>query len=291
MLAPFELLEPATSGEAAAMLASLGDDAGVYAGGTELLLVMKEGLARYRYLINLKTAAGLADIRLSADGRWLEIGALVTHRQLARSDLVRDHAPLLAEAAATVANARVRAVGTLGGNLCFAEPHSDPATVLMAWGAEIELESADNRRSLPLDHFLTGLLETARRPDEVLTWVRLPVAAGRTASAYAKFAVHERPTATAAAVLTFDGHKIATARLAVGSLGPRPGRVAEAEAQLRGATPGEAAFRAAGEAASSAVEPDDDLYGAADYKRHLAGVLSQRALRAAAARAEEATQS
>jgi carbon-monoxide dehydrogenase medium subunit len=287
LLAPFDILEPASAAEASALLAEHGDEAAIYAGGTELLLVMKEGLARFRYLVNLKTVPGLDHIRLSHDAQHLEIGALATHRQIARSELAQRHVPLLAEAAGLLANARVRAVGTLGGNLCFAEPHSDPATVLLAWEAEVELEAARGRRRLPIVEFVTGMFETARQPDEVLTQVRLPVAAGRGASAYAKFATHERPTATAAAVLSFNGGRIAAARLAVGSLGPRPIRVPEGETMLRGAPPGEAVFRAAAAAAARAVEPEDDLYGTADYKRHLAGVLSLRALRQAAVRASQ----
>ena len=285
MLNAFEILEPATAGEAAAMLARHGDEAALYAGGTELLIVMKEGLARFPYLVNLKTAAGLADIALSASGDWLEIGALSTHRSLERSPLVRRHAPLLAEVEAHIANPRVRAAGTLGGNLCFAEPHSDPATLLLAWGAQVELLSEAGRRNLPLADFVLGMFETARRPDEVLTRVRLPLGSAPIGGAYEKFSLHERPTATVAALLRLVAGVIQEASLAVCSVGPVPQRMAQAEALLRGAAPGEEVFRAAADLAARAADAMDDLYGSAEYKRHLVGVMAARALARAAARA------
>lgn len=285
MLDVFDILEPSTVAEAVGLLAEHGDDASLYAGGTELLLVMKEGLARFPYLVNLKTVPELGTIALSDDSSRLEIGALATHRQLERVALVRQHAPVLSEMESMVANVRVRAVGTLGGNLCFAEPHSDPATLLLAWGAEIELASTEGRRTLPIDQFMLGMFETARQPGEVMTRVLLPLLPDGTAGAYVKFATHERPTATVAALVRVQDGVVAAAHLAVGSVGPTPVRVTEAEDLMRGEAPSEALLQAAAEYARRAVEPTDDLYGAEDYKRHLAGVLTGRALRQALAKA------
>jgi carbon-monoxide dehydrogenase medium subunit len=287
MLGDFELLEPATVAEASAGLAQYGDEASLYAGGTELLLLMKSGLRHYPVLINVKTIPGLEAIAFRGDLDALEIGALATHRQVQRSPLVAQHAPLLAEVEAHVANVRVRAAGTLGGNLCFAEPHSDPATLLVAWDASLVLQDQAGQREIAARDFFTGILETARRPEEVLTAVRLPRLPAGTGAAYARMALHERPTATIAALVRLEHGAIAEARLAIGSVGPAPMRATAAEAGLRGARPGEQAFAEAARLAGQAADVFDDFYGAADYKRHLVTVLAARALRQAAQRAGE----
>ena len=133
------------------MLAHYGDEAGIYAGGTELLLAMKHQALNYRHLIDVKVVPGLDSIDLRNGS--LEIGATSTHRSIERSALVRQKQPVLAELESHVANVRVRATGTLGGNLCFAEPHSDPATLLLVLGGTVRLESAAGIREMPVDEF------------------------------------------------------------------------------------------------------------------------------------------
>jgi carbon-monoxide dehydrogenase medium subunit len=147
MLQPFALDEPASVSEASALLAHYGETARLYAGGTALLLAMKEGLLHYDRLVNMKQIPGLATITL-ADGT-LYLGALATHRMLERSPLVRTHFPALARLEANVANVRVREVGTLGGNLCFAEPHADPGTLLLVYNANVEFEQQGGKSTLP----------------------------------------------------------------------------------------------------------------------------------------------
>jgi aerobic carbon-monoxide dehydrogenase medium subunit len=284
MLAPFDIHEPASVAEAAAMLAHYGYDAAVYAGGTELLLVMKEGLAHYPHLVNIKKIGGLNEVALSADKQALVVGALASHHRLEQDPLVRRHLPLLAEVEGQIANLRVRAAGTLGGNLCFAEPHSDPATLLLALAATVELQNAKERRELPLDQFLTGFFATARQQDELLTQVTIPLLPAAAAAAYERFALHERPAAAVAAFLEMASGVIKGARLALGCLGPAPLLVSEAADLLQGERPSPALFAAAAEAVYRAADPVDDIYGTAVYKRHLARVLATRALRQAAAR-------
>jgi carbon-monoxide dehydrogenase medium subunit len=282
MLRPFEIHEPATVQEGSRLLAHYGEDSSVYAGGTELIPVMKEGLAHFRHLVNIKTIPGLDGIRHER-GR-VQIGALATHRQIERSPVVLAQAPVLAQVAARVANLRVRNVGTLGGNLCFAEPHSDPAAVLLACGATLVLAHAGERR-LPADAFFTGILQTARMPDEILVGVEVPAFGPGTGAAYERFATHERPTAGVAAVLMMDEGVIASARIVIGSVGPVPARAPEAEAMLAGQRPDPRLFRAAAETAGRRAEILEDLYGSADYKRHIVMMLAARALHAAAAQA------
>lgn len=285
MLRPFEILQPQSLEEATGWLAEWGPDVAVYAGGTELLILMKEGLVHYPKLVDVKRIPGLSGIEVE-HGK-LRIGALATHRQLERSPIVLEHAPLLVEVERLVANVRVRNVGTLGGNLCFGEPHSDPATLLTAWGGELTLESADGSRKVSAPEFFLGLFETARREDEILTEIEIPILADDTGGGYRKAGFHERPTATVAAILSLENGAIREARLAAGSVGPRPVRVAAAENLMRGEGPTEDLFAEAGELVAQAVEPVDDIYGSAKYKRHLITVLAREALRQAAARARE----
>lgn len=286
MLSEFEIHEPRTLDEASHLLSQYGWDATIYAGGTELLIIMREGLAHYRHLIDIKTIPGLATIEMAADGRSLRIGAAATHQTIEWSRLVGRHVPILAEVETMVANTRVRVAGTIGGNLCFAEPHSDIATLLTAWrGASVTLASASGSRDLPITEFFVDLFTTARTEDEVMTAVRVPILSVGVGGGYQKFVTLERPTATVAAFLTVSGRRIVSADIAVGSVGPIPFRPVEVESLLQGEEPREELFKEAAAVAARAVDPVSDLYGAADYKRHLVEVLTLRALKQARARA------
>lgn len=285
MLGEFQIHQPETVEAASSLLAEYGSEAAAYAGGTELLLIMKEGLVQYRHLVDLKTIPGLRDLALQ--GEALVIGPLATHRQLERSAVLRRHLPVLAELEAGIANTRVRAAGTLGGNLCFAEPHSDPATFLTAWGASLVLTSAAGQREVPVEDFFLDVLSTAREPAEILTAVQLPLRPPPVHSSYQRFRLHERPTATVAAVLELADGVITGARLAIGGVSPVPRRAAEAEAVLLDQRPGGDVFASAADEAGRAADPVDDIYGSSEYKRHLVGVLTRRALNAAAVQAAE----
>ena len=290
MLRPFALHRPASAEEACGLLSRLGEDAVPYAGGTELLLLMKEGLLRPRHLVDVKRIPGLDAI--VDGGADLMIGAVVTHRGVERSAAVRARCPVLASVARHVANIRVRNVGTVGGNLAFADPHSDLATLFLALDARVQLASPRGRRELSLDDFVRGPWETARAADELLTSVTLTPWPERTAAAYVKFGVHERPTLGVAVALRLEpaangAASVAEARLAIGCVDPRPARVPAAEARLRGCPVAdlEDSVAEVGARAAASVDPADDLYGSADYKREMVAVFTRRALRAAAARA------
>jgi len=287
MLRPFTLHRPRTAAEACELLARLGDDAAPYAGGTELLLLMKEGLVRPRHLVDVKRLPGLDAI--GDDGSRLVIGATVTHRAVERSALVKTRCPVMAAVARHVANVRVRNVGTVGGNLAFADPHSDLATLFLTLDAGVELISPRGRRELPLADFVRGPWETVREPDELLVSVKLTPWPGRAAAAYVKFGVYERPTLGIALALLLEdgGARVADARIAIGCVNPRPARVPDAEARLRGCAVAdlEDVSGAVAELAAASADPADDLHGSADYKREMVAVFTRRALRAAAARA------
>ncbi|HEU4369119.1 MAG TPA: FAD binding domain-containing protein [Methylomirabilota bacterium] len=289
MLPPFEIHQPATAAEAAALRVRFGETAALYAGGSELLLALKEGLGAFEHLIDVKTIAGLDALGLTPGGT-LAIGAAVTHGTLERSAIVRQRFPLLAEMEHQVANPRVRSVGTLGGNLCFAEPHSDPPAALLVHGAAVVLEGAGGPRRLPLADFIVGPYESALGTDEILTVVEVAPPPSGAATAYLKFGMHERPTVGVAALLVPDARgRVTEARVAVGCVPPVATRLAALETALAGVSLAtlEAGWPPA-EQAGDALDAVSDLHGAADYKRAMAGVFVKRALVLAARRAKAA---
>jgi carbon-monoxide dehydrogenase medium subunit len=286
MLKPFAIHTPTTLSELFALRKEYGPESAFYAGGTELLLVMQSGFAHYPHLIDVKRIPQIAKITLDQEAERLRIGAGATHRQIETSSQVREHAPLLAEVEKTVANIRVRVMGTLGGNLCFAEPHSDPATLFMAWeGARFELISPEGGRQVAPEEFFLDLFTTARQEDEIMSAIHLPVLPVGIGRAYHKFVTLERPTVNVATFLNFTEGKIENARLAVGCVGPVPVRARAAEQLLIGAPPDEEQFMAAAEAAAQATDPVDDMHGSRGYKRQIVRVITRRALGQAAARA------
>jgi aerobic carbon-monoxide dehydrogenase medium subunit len=283
-LPPFELHRPRMLHAACERLAELGEDAEVYAGGTELLLLMRAGFARPRHLVDVKRVAELEGIRRAGDE--LVIGAAIPHAGVERDPQVRDLLPALAEAEHEVGNVRVRATGTLVGNLCFADPHGDPAAILLAHGARVVVRSVRGARALTLDDFLLGALETARVHDEIVTAVHVPLLPEHGA-AYARIALTERPIVTTAAVVRAGRHALEDARIVVGATGPRPVRLADAEAAANALALDvpDAELSAVGRLASREAPARPDQHGPEDYKRHLVNVLVTRALRRARQRA------
>jgi aerobic carbon-monoxide dehydrogenase medium subunit len=278
MLGPLVIHQPDTVSEAATLRAHLGDGAAVYAGGSELLLVMKEGLGRWQHLIDVKAIPALLEITEAADR--LVIGAAVTHRTLERSPLLRARFHVLAEMEAQVANVRVRNVGTLGGNLCFAEPHSDPAPLLLCLEARLEVVGPSGERELGMEELIVGPYEVALEEGELLRAVRVPTTPAGRRAAYQKFQLRERPMLGLALALDLDGGggQVRAARVAVGSASPTPRRSRNAEEILASAS-ADADGRLDDAAAALADDAEllDDLDGSAEYKRHLIRVLLRRA--------------
>jgi carbon-monoxide dehydrogenase medium subunit len=278
----FEIHQPASVAEASQMLTAFGDQGGVYAGGTELLLAMRHGALRYTHLVDAKVIPGLNAIALR-DGA-IEIGAGATHREIEGSCLVRKMLPAFATMEGQVANVRVRASGTIGGNLCFAEPHSDPATLLLALDATVTTDGLDGPRVLRVDELLDGSYSTSLRPYELLTSIRIPLMTAGQRTAYLKFQVHERPTLGIGLVLDTSGGDgpITGARVAIGCVCPFPRRSKHAEDLLTGSR-ADVLARIPRAAAALAADADliDDHEGGAEYKAHLIEVFLARAFRAA----------
>jgi carbon-monoxide dehydrogenase medium subunit len=272
----FTIHQPKTITEASQMLAEFGEKARLYAGGTELLLAMKHDLLRYEHLVDVKTIPELNKIEMKNGS--LMIGSTATHRAIERAPVVKENLPVLARMEAKVANVRVRASGTLGGNLCFAEPHSDPATLLLALGARARVQGKTGTKTLGIDKLITGPYETSLAADELLTGVEIPIPAKSQRAAYLKFQLHERPTLGLALVLNVDGNNIKAASAVVGSVSAVPTQSGKANALLIGSKAQvEKQLPDAAEALAEAADPVNDLEGSAEYKRHLIGVFLKRA--------------
>jgi len=277
MLRRFRLEEPDSVAEVSELLGRFGDSAKVYAGGTELLLAMKEGLVRYERLINVKGLKGLDEVAI--DNGMICIGALCTHRQLETSSALQQRLPSLVRLEQNVANVRVRQVGTIGGNLCFAEPHADPGTLLMALGAKMVAEKSSAKREITAEDFFVDAYETSLQSDEVLTEIRIPTPATNSRNAYLKFGYLERPSVGVAVAFNLNNGGVSEAKIAVGCAGPSPRRVEEAEAVLNGKSKDEAQrnLPQAGVLAGRAAQAISDLHGSQEYKEHIVGVLLKRA--------------
>ena len=275
MLRRFRLEEPESVSEVSELLGRFGDSAKIYAGGTELLLAMKEGLVQYERLIDVKKLR-CKDVTL--ENGALSIGALCTHRELETSEVVKEKLPALAKLEHNVANVRVRQVGTIGGNLCFAEPHADPGTLLIALGAKMIAEKSSAQREIAAEEFFVDAFETALEPDEVLTKIVVPVPGPTGRSAYLKFGYLERPSVGVGVAFNLNG-QVSSMRIAVGCAGPAPRRVQDAEALLEGKSREEAErnLAQAGALAGRAAQAITDLHGSQDYKEHIVGVLLKRA--------------
>ena len=216
----------------------------------------------------------------------IQIGATATHRSLERSPVLKNYLPVFVEMERLVANTRVRNTGTLGGNLCFAEPHSDPSTLLAVLGAHVVAEGPQGRREIPMNEFFVGAYETCLRRDELLTAVEVPAAKPQQRMAYLKFQVHERPMLGLALALETpdEGQSFTGARVAAGCVSPFARRSAQAERLLTGSRSAvEGNLPGAADALADDAELADDSEGSADYKRNLIQVFLRRAFRKAIA--------
>lgn len=276
MLRRFDVHRVTSVKEAVQLRQIFGEEAAIYAGGTEILLAMKMGVARWPHLIDVKPIKSLGEISATHD--TLRIGATVTHWDLERDPGVTKALPAFARLESNVANVRVRAAGTLAGNIAFAEPHADPPTLLVALGARVVLEGAKGPRSLALADFITGMYETAIAADEIIVAVEIPIPARDVRIAYVKFQILERPSVGVAAVAMLrDGRFVGAPKVVVGAVDEMARAVDTA--QLAGADARAADTREAlAEAARASVEPIPDLAGSAEYKRHLVGVFANRAV-------------
>ena len=281
--ARFALHRPTRLRDALALKAEFGDAATFHAGGTELLVALKARVLQYDHVIDIKQVEELRDIRLLEDGT-LRIGALSTHHQIANDPLVRQVLPGYADLSEHVGNIRVRVAGTIGGVLCFAEPHADAPTMLCALDARMTLASVTGRRTVHSSEFHVGEFTTAREDDELLVSIDVPRQLPGDRSAYRPFGHTERPAVGVAAAWSPEGPQ--RLRLWVGAIVPVPAPLLRAEEAAQRlallASCGEVwqALEPIVQAEAASLRAHDDLHGGADYKKHLVTVLAQRALEA-----------
>jgi aerobic carbon-monoxide dehydrogenase medium subunit len=277
--------ERATSVEGAiAALQRLGSEARIIAGGHSLLPMMKLRLANPEHLVDINDLDELAYIR--EEGSEVRIGALTRHVDLERSELLARRFPIFRDAETVIADPVVRNRGTIGGSLCQADAAEDLSAVCSALKATVVIRGPEGERVVGIEDFYVGPFTTAVADGELLTEIRLPLRPGA-GSAHEKVERRAGDWAVAAAsgAVRVEGGTIADAGVALSAVGPTTIQVTRAEELLRGKAPSEELFAEAGEIASEDCMPFPDGRGPVDYKRHLAGVLTKRALRRAAARA------
>lgn len=280
--ASFEYIAPSTVEEAVATLASAGEEAKVLAGGQSLLPVLRMRLADPRVVVDLGRIPALRGIR-EEDG-CLVIGSMTTHYDVQRDPLIRQHARLLALATRTVADPQVRHRGTFGGSLAHADPAGDLPAPALALDAEMVVAGPDGRRVVPAAEFFVDYFTTALEPHELLVEVRLPKWTGWRAH-YEKFnrVAQAWSLVGVAAALRVDGDTIAEARIGLTNMGSTPIRAFGVEQALVGRSATAETIRTAARHATEGTSPSSDANADAEYRGHLAEVLTGRAVAAAAA--------
>jgi carbon-monoxide dehydrogenase medium subunit len=277
----FDYLEPRTIAEACALLKQHGGEAKVFAGGAHLTILMKQGLLEPKSLVNIKKIPELKGIRYDANEGMI-IGALVTHREVETSALVREKFPVLSGAEREVANIRVRNMGTVGGNLASGEPLTDLSQIFIALDGNAKIAGPSGLRIIPVEELFLDFYTTSLTEDEILTQVVLPPLPPRSGIEYIRFSstsVVDKPSAGVAVRLTLDssGETIQTARIVLGCVGATPVRARKAEALITGEKLTPELAEEAGSIASQECSPTSDLRGSERYKRAIVRTLVKRA--------------
>ncbi|GAA1919924.1 xanthine dehydrogenase family protein subunit M [Nocardioides lentus] len=279
--AQFDYLAPTTVEEAVSALAEHGDEAKIIAGGQSLLPVLRLRLNAPEMIIDLGRIEALRGVR--DDGDAIVIGAMTPHAAVQKDPLVAEHAALISRAVDHLADAQIRHRGTFGGALAHADPAGDLGAPAIALGSQFVIAGPSGTRTVDADEFFVDLFETAIGEDEILTEVRVPKHTGWGAH-YEKFVrvAHQWPIVAVAAAVRAEGGTIAEARVGLTNMGNTPIRARAVEQALVGQPATEEAVAAAAAHATEGTNPPADLNGDSDYRRHLAGVLTRRAVLAAA---------
>ncbi len=284
----FDYQAPTQLDEALDLLKQHGDDARVIAGGTALVIMMKQRLVQPQVLVSLRRIPGLDDVR--SDNGALHLGATATHRAVETAPVVRERWPLLAETYRHVATVRIRNMATVGGGIVHGDPNQDPPPALIALGAKARLRSGSGEREVPLESFFLDYYETDVQPGEVLTEIVVPEQPRDAGWAWVKFlprTADDYATVSVACLVTLENgsNRCRDARIALGSAATTPVRADAAEAALRGQELTPERLREAAQLVAGQVDPISDFRGSSDYKRDMAVVWTRRALEQALQRA------
>ena len=274
----FEYHRPETMDEALDLLASLGEDAKVLAGGQSLIPMMKLRFAAPAHLVDINRIAGLDAIE-ERDGE-LHIGAMVRHAQLVSSDLLRTKYPMIAHAAPQIADPLVRNLGTIGGSLTHCDPSGDLGAVMLAANARVVLKSKDAEREVPATEFLASTFQSSIEPNELLTTIKITSPMGNYGGTYLKLErkIGDYATVAVATRLLLENGSIKVAGIGLTSVGLTNIKATAAEEALAGQAPTQEAFAEAGRLAAEASSPVSDVRGSEAYKRHMVEVFVRRGL-------------
>jgi carbon-monoxide dehydrogenase medium subunit len=291
MIRDFEYFASKTLEEALSLLDKYRETCKVIAGGQSLLKLMRAGLITPQYLIDIKSMSELDYIK-SEGKNGLKIGALTTHRAIEESPMIQNGFSTLVEMERIVAFIQIRNWGTIGGNLCHADPAQDPAPVLMALNAKLKASSLKGERTIAIEDFFTDYLKTALEPNELLTEIQIPAVPPHTGTAYTKLNIIENDLAivgVAVSITLSSGTDLCQdVRIALGASAPTPIRAKRAEGVMRGKKITDDLLIEAGEKASAEAEPLSDINASAEYRRQLVKILVKRMGKEALTRAKQA---
>jgi len=284
LLPQFQYFAPETLDEAFSLLQEFGEEARVLAGGTDLLVKMKQRAIEPlpKCIINIKKIPGLQ--YLQTDGKsGLRLGTLTKIQEVKSFLPIRQRFPGLAQAAGILSTAQVRNIATIGGNLCNASPAAETAPVLSTLSARVKILSKGRERIVPLEEFFLGPGKTVLQSDEILVEIQVPDPPPNSTSVYVKHGKRLSDIAIVgvALTITMDGNKCSDAKIALASAGPTPMRVKKAEALMIGELLGEKLIEEVGKTVSEESRPIDDVRAYADYRREKAGVLAKEAIKQA----------
>lgn len=285
VLPHFDYLTAQTIDEASNLLAELGPTARVMAGGTDLIIPMKDHAVKPEpeYLIDIKKLSGLSDLTYSGE-EGLKVGALVTLRTIEHSPLVREVYPAVACAAKSIASTQIRAKGTMAGNICNASPSCDSGPIVLAADAEILYHGLDGDRKMKASEFFKGVKKTALLPGDIVTGIIFPPLKKNQKAVYIKHAVRKAMDLAivgVAAVITVEEHVCTDARIAVGAVAATPIRAAEAEKFLTGKRLTDEVIEEAAEIAMNACSPISDIRASKEYRKAMVKVFTKRAIKKA----------
>ncbi len=289
MIRDFKHLAPKTLQEALTLLDKHQDDCKVVGGGQSMLILMRQGLVTPEYVINIKGISDLSYIK--SDGKnGLRIGALTTHRTIEKSPVMKNGFGVLSEMEQRLASIQTRNWGTIGGNLCHADPAGDPAPVLIALKATVTMASVKGERTMALEDFFIDYFETALKPNELLTEIQVPAVPPHTGTAYTKFNIIQSDMATVGVAVSItlgsQNNACEDVRIVLGASAPTPMRSKGAEEVLRGKKITDELLKEAGQIASDEAEPVSDIHASDEYRRELVKVLVKRMGKEALARAQ-----
>ena len=276
----FEYFEPKTVQEAVGLLVKYKRAAKLLAGGTDLMLGMKEGFVQPRYLINLKTIKGLDKIAYSKKG-GISIGSLTTWTAILSSRAILEHYPILREAASLIGGYQIRNRGTIGGNICHASPSADSAPALMVYGAQCVVSGPRRERVIPIEEIFSGAQKTSLKPGEILTGFRIPTPDPKSKGCYLKFSPRKAmdlPIVGVGALVRTSNGTFEEVKIALGAVAPTPIRARKAERFLVGKPVSDRSIRQAAEEAVNESKPITDLRASREYRLGLVRELTGQAI-------------